>query len=211
MRKLALSLLEDSLLFVVHKLEQIKYTRAHRADLLMVMTRIAASHVDSMLFLAGTTNSDPTVMALMRPATEACLQALWLYYVAPESLIENIFDTEKVFPGKWEDLLTALRPHAPTKLLDQASRTWNSFCGYTHSGVHQIALNFGSGGKLVERYDDELIVSALWLTVQTFAAYAMVICKVFGYEDQESEIGVYRNLWVAPDEFEAKLKDYKPQ
>jgi hypothetical protein len=43
-----------------------------------------------------------------------------------------------------------------------------------------------------ERYDDELIVSALWLTLQTFAVYAMVICDVFGYEFQgHSKISAY--------------------
>jgi hypothetical protein len=201
LRAQALQRLDGATVYVVQKLQAINYPRTKRLDLLMAFTRVAVSHLDSMLYLARTTNADPTVTALLRLVVETCMRGLWIYYVAPEGAVDAFFDTEKVFPRLWEDLLESLRPFVAGEFLDYASGSWTNYCGYTHSGARQIAMNFDGRGQLVDRYDDGFIVTALWLGTAAFATYAQSVCVICGHPGMAEDIATHRGLWGTPEEF----------
>lgn len=111
--------------------------------------------------------------ALLRPQFEALVRALWLNLFATDDQL-RLFVERDALP-KVGVMLSAIEGHPDfeSSVLAWLGRDgWNSMCGYTHGGMHQLARR-ADGANIEPQYAPNEIVEVI-KAAGTFALIALL-------------------------------------
>ena len=107
-----------------------------------------------------------SAFALERIFFENIIKLKYMYYVMDDAKITTIYDAnswDKHFPKPFKVMVDKIDLESSTKFyLEIKNRVYTIMNDYTHTGVNQIARNFGNSNASIEaNFSNELILDTL--------------------------------------------------
>ncbi|WP_130425328.1 hypothetical protein [Edaphobacter modestus] len=131
-----------------------------------------------------------SAMALFRPMADAIARAEWLYLCADVLILEQFWNKDFRFSGKYKfEYLAAEvdRKLGGTDRLSLYGEHYSNFSDWTHGGYHATSLRFSKAGDIEPSYSDGHIRRLLGHAVAFVQMHVWHMAEVFGYRVEFSE------------------------
>jgi len=142
-----------------------------------------------------------SAFALERIFFENIIKLKYMYYVMDDAKITTIYDAnswDKHFPKPFKVMVDKIDLESSTKFyLEIKNRVYTIMNDYTHTGVNQIARNFGNSNASIEaNFSNELILDTLKGNKILLKTSIIVFLESIGL----------KNNFITEDEIETYLK-----
>lgn len=161
-----------------------------RAILSGALYHLSLEHSESILLLVREGNSG-SALALLRPAHEALLRAVWIAHAASDESIERLARLEDISQDK-KTMSAAIERCAPEELRAAVTQIHQAFPNgfwhdLTHGGVFQISQRF-IDGAIGRNFTEEILIILVQAASFLLSACAMGVAALTKREE------LYRNI-----------------
>jgi hypothetical protein len=173
------------------------YESTDRTALFAAFISTMLTHHEAILTLLNHDRLIGSALALLRPLVEAGFRGMFTGFSASDEQVQEIAKGGQPYPH-FNNLVENLDTLFNTDgvFTQYGKETWKTLCGYTHTGLEQLARRIQPDGNISPHYEDDEISELLNSSTAVIVLVAIAFLKALNKSDaadaiQDRYVGLY--------------------